>query len=270
MPRARGTIIEVSGRVLDRHGHPVNGARLELWQCNAAGRYAHAADVSTAPLDLDFQGYAALRTDASGAWRIVTVKPGGYDPPIGHRPPHLHWDLRGAATGPSRKCISRGRSRERRRPALPRARRGGAHSVAVRDAADPQQISLGHRPDGGLSAAGIPRPHRRAVTGRLTKRAEKRKVVSRERCVRLCNNRVSSRSPRCASMTGTSRRAAAQRAERQPIFTIEQVIAQLTRTGTAWNGIGSNPARCRARDHHLRLLRFRGPGLFVGAASSSR
>ena len=27
----------------------------------------------------------------------------------------------------------------------------------------------------------------------------------------------------------------------KPIFTIEQVIAQLTRTGTAWNGIGSNP-----------------------------
>ena len=28
----------------------------------------------------------------------------------------------------------------------------------------------------------------------------------------------------------------------KPIFTIEQVISQLTRTGTAWNGVGSNPA----------------------------
>ena len=93
--RAQGTIIEVSGRVLDRRGHPVNGATLELWQCNAAGRYAHPADVSTAPLDPNFQGYAALRTDASGAWRIVTVKPGGYDSPIGHRPPHIHFDARG-------------------------------------------------------------------------------------------------------------------------------------------------------------------------------
>ena len=27
----------------------------------------------------------------------------------------------------------------------------------------------------------------------------------------------------------------------KPIFTIEQVISQLTRTGTAWNGVGSNP-----------------------------
>ncbi len=95
--RARGTVIEISGRVLDRHGHPVNGAMLELWQCNAAGRYAHAADVSTAPLDPNFQGYASLRTDASGAWRVITIKPGGYDSPIGHRPPHLHWDLRGSS-----------------------------------------------------------------------------------------------------------------------------------------------------------------------------
>lgn len=93
--RALGTVIEVSGRVLDRRGNPVSGARLELWQCNAAGRYAHEADVATAPLDPNFQGYASLSTDASGAWRIVTVKPAGYDSPIGHRPPHLHWDLRG-------------------------------------------------------------------------------------------------------------------------------------------------------------------------------
>ena len=27
----------------------------------------------------------------------------------------------------------------------------------------------------------------------------------------------------------------------KPVFTIEQVIQQLTRTHTAWNGVGSNP-----------------------------
>ncbi|MGQ0558779.1 MAG: dioxygenase family protein [Sphingosinicella sp.] len=94
--RAAGTVIEVRGRVLDRRGNPLTGASLELWQCNAAGRYAHPNDPATAPLDPHFQGFAALTSDASGGWRIVTIKPGGYDSPIGHRPPHLHWDLRGA------------------------------------------------------------------------------------------------------------------------------------------------------------------------------
>src|SRR5688500_5651936 len=37
------------------------------------------------------------------------------------------------------------------------------------------------------------------------------------------------------------RAAAANAPNGKPIFTIEQVISQLTRTGTAWNGVGSNP-----------------------------
>lgn len=93
--RAAGQVIEVSGRVFDLHGNPIRDATIELWQANAAGRYAHPSDVSTAPLDPNFQGYASLRTDSAGAWRIVTVKPGGYNSPIGHRPPHIHFDVRG-------------------------------------------------------------------------------------------------------------------------------------------------------------------------------
>jgi len=93
--RAQGSIIQVTGRVLDRYGNPVSGARLELWQCNAAGRYAHANEVATAPLDPDFQGYAAIRTGTKGEWRITTVKPAGYDSPIGRRTPHIHFDVSG-------------------------------------------------------------------------------------------------------------------------------------------------------------------------------
>jgi serralysin len=37
------------------------------------------------------------------------------------------------------------------------------------------------------------------------------------------------------------RAAAANAPNGKPIFTIEQVINQLTRSGTAWNGVGSNP-----------------------------
>lgn len=93
--RAKGTVIEVTGRVLDRYGNPVRGAKLELWQCNAAGRYAHPNDIATAPLDPDFQGFAALATGSEGEWRITTIKPAGYDSPIGHRTPHIHFDVSG-------------------------------------------------------------------------------------------------------------------------------------------------------------------------------
>lgn len=95
--RAKGQVIEVSGRVLDRFGNPIEGARLELWQANAVGRYDHANDPATAPLDPDFQGYANLVTGADGAWKITTVKPAAYNSPIGLRTPHIHFDIRGRA-----------------------------------------------------------------------------------------------------------------------------------------------------------------------------
>lgn len=92
--RAAGQVIEVSGHVYDVKGNAIPGATIELWQANAAGRYDHPSDPATAALDPNFQGYATLRADAKGEWRIVTIKPGGYDSPIGHRPPHIHFDLR--------------------------------------------------------------------------------------------------------------------------------------------------------------------------------
>lgn len=93
--RALGRVIEVTGRVLDRMGNPVRGAELELWQCNAAGRYAHPGDIAEAPLDPNFQGFAKVVTGPSGEWRVITIKPSGYDSPIGQRTPHIHFDVRG-------------------------------------------------------------------------------------------------------------------------------------------------------------------------------
>lgn len=93
--KASGQVIEVSGRVLDMKGNPIRGAKIEIWQANAAGRYDHPSDPATAPLDPHFQSYAELVSDAQGRWRITTIKPGGYGSPIGQRPPHIHFDLRG-------------------------------------------------------------------------------------------------------------------------------------------------------------------------------
>jgi len=89
--RAKGPLLYVGGRVLNRQGAPVADAVIELWQANAAGRYSHPGDDSMAPLDPSFQGYARLRTDADGRWRIKTVKPGAY----ASRTPHIHFDVRG-------------------------------------------------------------------------------------------------------------------------------------------------------------------------------
>src|SRR5207253_8648597 len=36
---AKGAVTYVSGRVLDPDGRPVSGARVEIWQCAANGRY---------------------------------------------------------------------------------------------------------------------------------------------------------------------------------------------------------------------------------------
>lgn len=93
--RALGDVIEVTGRVLDQRGNPIDGARLELWQCNAAGRYAHSLDPATMPLDPNFQGYASIKTGARGEWKITTIKPAAYDSPVGKRTPHIHFDIMG-------------------------------------------------------------------------------------------------------------------------------------------------------------------------------
>jgi protocatechuate 3,4-dioxygenase, beta subunit len=95
--QARGEVIEISGRVLYRDGAPQANARLEIWQANNVGRYAHPGDTrADAPLDPNFQGYADIRADDNGHFRILTIKPGSY-PVDGmfQRSPHIHFDVRG-------------------------------------------------------------------------------------------------------------------------------------------------------------------------------
>ena len=59
-----GERIIVAGRVLDEDGRPVPNTLVELWQCNAAGRYLHARDDHPAPLDPNFSGAGRTMTDA--------------------------------------------------------------------------------------------------------------------------------------------------------------------------------------------------------------
>lgn len=138
--RASGQVIEVSGRVFDVRGNALPGATLELWQANAAGRYDHPSDVSKAPLDPHFQGYASIRTDAGGNWRIVTIKPGSYDSPIGNRPPHIHWDIRSNKTRNVAQLYFPEEAAGNAADTLYKALgAGAATSLAARDAADPNK-----------------------------------------------------------------------------------------------------------------------------------
>jgi protocatechuate 3,4-dioxygenase beta subunit len=95
-----GERIIVSGRILDEGGRPIRDSLVEVWQCNAAGRYRHVADDHRAPLDPNFTGAGRCLTDADGRYRFITVKPGAY-PWRNHsnawRPAHIHFSLFGQA-----------------------------------------------------------------------------------------------------------------------------------------------------------------------------
>ena len=72
-PRA----IRVWGRLLDGNGDPVPDGLVEIWQANAAGRYAHAEDTrADIPLEDGFRGFGRSGTVDDGWFEFVTVKPG--------------------------------------------------------------------------------------------------------------------------------------------------------------------------------------------------
>jgi protocatechuate 3,4-dioxygenase, beta subunit len=88
----------VEGRVLDEDGRPVRDTLVEIWQANAAGRYAHRQDQHRAPLDPNFSGAGRTVTDSDGRYRFVTIRPGAYpwtNHPNAWRPAHIHFSLFG-------------------------------------------------------------------------------------------------------------------------------------------------------------------------------
>ena len=95
-----GERIIVSGRVIEADGRPVADTLVEVWQCNAGGRYRHDGDRHPAPLDPNFTGLGRCVTGADGGFRFVTIKPGAY--PWGNhhnawRPAHIHFSVFGRA-----------------------------------------------------------------------------------------------------------------------------------------------------------------------------
>lgn len=93
---ARGEITDVVGRILDENGRPVAKARVEIWQCDATGRYHHPHDVGGEERDPNFQGYGQYLTGDDGAYRFRTIKPVPYP----GRAPHIHFTVSGPGIEP--------------------------------------------------------------------------------------------------------------------------------------------------------------------------
>ena len=96
--RAKGETIRLEGRVLDGDEAAVPDALLEIWQANAAGKYAHAEDRQDKPLDGNFRGFGRCATDRDGNWHFITIRPGAV-PGRGNAMQAPHINLRIFARG---------------------------------------------------------------------------------------------------------------------------------------------------------------------------
>jgi protocatechuate 3,4-dioxygenase beta subunit len=76
---------------------PLEGAIVDIWQCDAEGVYSDARD----PRYFDTTGKKFLRgyqiTDKNGAAKFTTIYPGWYP----QRTPHIHYKIRSPASAPS-------------------------------------------------------------------------------------------------------------------------------------------------------------------------
>lgn len=87
--------VRLFGTVSDGEGVPVNDTMIEIWQANAAGRYAHPVDTrDEIPLEDGFDGFGRAQTDAGGRFELVTVKPGAVPGPNGEmQAPHIEMSV---------------------------------------------------------------------------------------------------------------------------------------------------------------------------------
>src|SRR5580765_713242 len=102
-----GERIVVHGYVHDQLGRPIKNALVEVWQCNASGRYRHKKDQYIGALDPNFGGCGRMLTDERGYYAFRTIKPGAY--PFRNRinswrPAHIHFSVFG--TGFAQRLIT--------------------------------------------------------------------------------------------------------------------------------------------------------------------
>ncbi|MEA2377076.1 MAG: protocatechuate 3,4-dioxygenase, alpha subunit, partial [Thermoleophilaceae bacterium] len=103
----RPDAVRVFGTVRDGEGEPVIDSMIEIWQANAAGRYAHPEDVrEDVPLEEGFDGSGRTCTDDEGNYEFVTVKPGPV-PGLGGATQAPHIDVSVFARGLLKRLVTR-------------------------------------------------------------------------------------------------------------------------------------------------------------------
>ena len=85
-----GERVAVQGTLIDGDGNGVSDGLIEIWQANAAGKYAHPDDTQKKPIEKGWRGFGRIPTDAKGGFRFTTIKPGRVPAPGGElQAPHL-------------------------------------------------------------------------------------------------------------------------------------------------------------------------------------
>ncbi|GAA0528243.1 protocatechuate 3,4-dioxygenase subunit alpha [Pigmentiphaga daeguensis] len=76
-PETKGERIRLEGQVYDGSGTVLRDVLVEIWQANAAGKYAHPADTQDKPIDPAFRGWGRTGADFdTGFYSFETIKPG--------------------------------------------------------------------------------------------------------------------------------------------------------------------------------------------------
>ncbi|EGI75342.1 intradiol ring-cleavage dioxygenase [Hylemonella gracilis ATCC 19624] len=85
--RAQGEGLGLEAQVLDSAGRAIDGAEIEIWQCDTLAAYRHpSVPATTGRFDPGFQGYGATVSGKGGELRFRTIRPVAYP----GRTPHIH------------------------------------------------------------------------------------------------------------------------------------------------------------------------------------
>lgn len=83
---AGGEIVILKGVISDDMGAPIEGLRIEIWQCDINGKYLSRRDRQAIKHDIAFQGFGHDITNEKGEYSFRTIKPGKYP----GRTEHIH------------------------------------------------------------------------------------------------------------------------------------------------------------------------------------